>query len=124
MSKQIHFVVYYDIDEKKYYLDDETLMVKFDERAWFDDELEEWVRPEGIEESALDYAINNELATILQPDGAMYFAEDGSFGTAKGIQILDTGKWSEEDWERIDNASDGERAQVARTIANEKREDN
>lgn len=124
MSKQIHFVVYYDIDEKKYYLDDETLMAKFGNVAWFDTELDDWVTPQSNEEETLDFVINDELATVLQPDGAMYFAEDGSFGSATGIEILDTSGWTEADWERIDTARDDSRALVARMIANEKRGEN
>jgi hypothetical protein len=67
MSKQIQFVVYYDTEDKKFWLDDETLMSKFGTASWFDTELEEWVQPENDEEEELDFAINNKLANILQP---------------------------------------------------------
>jgi len=39
----------------------------------------------------------------------LFFAEDGSWGNAQGIQIFDTSKWSEQDFEQLDNCSDDER---------------
>jgi hypothetical protein len=46
-----------------------------------------------------------------------YFAEDGNFGSAEGIAILDTTYWTEDDWMEIEGASDYERVGVARSIA-------
>ena len=42
-----------------------------------------------------------------------YFALDGNYGEAQGMVVIDTTKWSEDDWTQIDEASDSERAQVA-----------
>lgn len=52
---------------------------------------------------------------IASPNGT-YFAEDGSFGSASQIVVIDTSAWTEHDWELIDNASDAERVYVAREI--------
>ena len=46
-----------------------------------------------------------------------YFAEDGSFGDARGLVVLDTSNLTEEDWLTIEEASDSERAQVAATLS-------
>jgi len=119
MTKQIHFVVYYDPSDNKFWLDDSTLMAKFDDRAWFDDEADEWVRPADEEEEQLDRIINDRLALMTQPSGT-YFATDGSFGNADGLEIVDTDDWDEDDWEMIENASDSERPALARHIANVK----
>jgi hypothetical protein len=42
-----------------------------------------------------------------------YFALDGNYGEAQGMVVIDTTKWSEDDWTQIEEASDSERAQVA-----------
>jgi hypothetical protein len=42
-----------------------------------------------------------------------YFALDGNYGEAQGMVVVDTTKWSEDDWTQIEEASDSERAQVA-----------
>ena len=121
MTKQIHFVVYYDPSDDGFWLDDESLMAKFDDRAWFDDEEQEWVRPDGDEEEQLDYIINNRLASLTQPVATTtYFAEDGSYGVAKGIKLVDTSNWDEADWALIEEASDSERPALAQHIANVK----
>lgn len=46
-----------------------------------------------------------------------YFAEDGNFGSAERLVILDTTYWNEDDWLEIEEASDYDRTQVAREIA-------
>lgn len=48
-----------------------------------------------------------------------YFANDGSFGDASKILILDTTPWSDSDWDDIANASDSDRQFVALFIASE-----
>jgi len=50
---------------------------------------------------------------------AIYFAQDGSYGNANGLIILDALGWSSDDWERIENASDFNRLDVAIDIAQE-----
>ena len=53
---------------------------------------------------------------IISPRGS-YFAGDGSYGSAENVVIVDTDKWTAEDWARIEEASDDERADIAREIA-------
>lgn len=45
-----------------------------------------------------------------------YFAEDGSYGSADGITVMETTLWSQLDWQMIDEVSDEHRATVARLI--------
>jgi hypothetical protein len=121
MTKQIHFVVYYDPSDDGFWLDDESLMAKFGDRAWFDDEKQEWVRPEDAEEEQLDQIISERLATLTQPiDTTTYFTTDGSYGVAKGITLVNTSNWDEADWALIEEASDSERPALARHISNVK----
>jgi hypothetical protein len=47
-----------------------------------------------------------------------YFALDGNYGEAQGMVVIDTTKWSEDDWTQIEEASDSERAQVALDLTN------
>lgn len=47
-----------------------------------------------------------------------YFAGDGNYGMENGNFILvDVSKWTDEDWDEIENASDWERPRIARIIA-------
>jgi hypothetical protein len=41
---------------------------------------------------------------------ATYFASDGSYGDATGLVVVDTSKWTEEQWQMIEETSDGFRA--------------
>jgi hypothetical protein len=45
-----------------------------------------------------------------------YFAEDGSYGDASGLLVLETTHWSELDWQLIDMARDEARPTVARIL--------
>lgn len=45
-----------------------------------------------------------------------YFAVDGSYGHAEGIEIIETEKWTEDDWDLIAETADSERAAFARDI--------
>jgi hypothetical protein len=45
-----------------------------------------------------------------------YFAADGSYGCSKGLSVMDTSHWTDEDWQRIDEASDGNRVDIAHEI--------
>jgi hypothetical protein len=36
-----------------------------------------------------------------------YFAEDGNYGDASGLVIVDTSDWTEEQWQMIEGTSDG-----------------
>jgi hypothetical protein len=119
MAKQIHFVVYYDSEDGEFWLDDESLMSKFGAATWFDNETQEWSQPKDGEEDQLEYILRRQLALMTQPEGT-YFASDGSFGSADGLEIVDTSDWTEQDWEMIENASDSERPALAQHIANVK----
>lgn len=46
-----------------------------------------------------------------------YFSEDGSYGDATDILVVDTSKWTREDWRDINDASDSTRLDVAIAIA-------
>lgn len=46
-----------------------------------------------------------------------YFAEDGNFGYSKGLVIVDTSDWDDDDWAAIDFAPDNDKARVAKAIA-------
>lgn len=39
-----------------------------------------------------------------------YFAKDGSYGDATGLVIVDTSKWTEEQWQMIEETSDSFRS--------------
>jgi hypothetical protein len=49
----------------------------------------------------------------ITDNSSTYFALDGNYGEAQGMVVIDTTKWSEDDWTQIEEASDSERAQVA-----------
>ena len=42
-----------------------------------------------------------------------YFAKDGSYGHAEGIEIIETEKWTEDDWDLIAETADSARAEFA-----------
>ena len=48
-----------------------------------------------------------------------YFAQDGSYGDAAGLIIIDARDWNDDQWDRVDNALDLMRASVALEIAAE-----
>ena len=45
-----------------------------------------------------------------------YFAEDGNYGDADGLTIMETTHWDETDWVIIESASDWARPEVARIL--------
>lgn len=46
-----------------------------------------------------------------------YFAGDGNYGMENGNFVLvDVSKWTDEDWERIEEASDAARPHIAMSI--------
>ena len=128
MSKQIYFVVYYDPEDGHFTIDDETLMAHFGSACSWDTETEEWVRPETDEELAVEADVTYLLGETLglhngnaQRDFRTYFAEDGNYGDASSLAIVETSEWTEEDWARLDEESDWNRPETARLIAEEKR---
>ena len=47
-----------------------------------------------------------------------YFAGDGNYGMENGNFVLvDVSKWTEEDWNRIEEASDSSRPHIAMSIS-------
>lgn len=46
-----------------------------------------------------------------------YFAQDGNYGSADGITVVDTEEWTDEDWQAIDECLDDERPWQAELIA-------
>ena len=48
-----------------------------------------------------------------------YFAQDGSYGDAAGLVIIDTRAWNRDQWQEVDNALNDERVGVAVYIAAE-----
>lgn len=49
-----------------------------------------------------------------------YFAADGNYGDAHNGVVVDTERFTESDWEEIENAHDSERADVAIRISGER----
>lgn len=52
-----------------------------------------------------------------------FFSNDGSYGDAEDILIVNTDQWSEEDWRDIDDASDMTRLAIAREIEEKHRDE-
>jgi alpha-L-fucosidase len=46
-----------------------------------------------------------------------YFAQDGSYGDASGLIVLDTRAWNAEQWDSVELASDYKRAGTALEVA-------
>lgn len=46
-----------------------------------------------------------------------YFATDGNYGDAKGMVVIDTTHWTRDQWDYIENLSEGQRAEVTEDIA-------
>jgi hypothetical protein len=45
-----------------------------------------------------------------------YFAEDGNYGNADGLTIMETTHWDDTDWAIIESASEWARPEVARVL--------
>lgn len=45
-----------------------------------------------------------------------YFAADGNYGDADALVVVNTNRFTDEDWQAIDEAGDEERAEVALSI--------
>jgi hypothetical protein len=45
-----------------------------------------------------------------------YFAEDGNYGNADGLTIMETTHWNELDWQIVEEASEWARPEVARVL--------
>lgn len=124
---QIHFVVVYDTESKTFSIDDETLMAWKGTDSWFDADTQTWVKPDEDGE-ALDWDINCQLGNILglhngnATEGALtYFAQDGNYGDASQLAIVDTTDFTEDDWETVEGEMDWHKGETARDIANSKK---
>jgi hypothetical protein len=49
-----------------------------------------------------------------------YFAKDGNYGIAENFRVFETSDWTKQDWQKIENCSDGERLEIAINIAEDK----
>lgn len=49
-----------------------------------------------------------------------YFAQDGIYGDATDLVLVDTTNWTEDDWLLIEDAQDYERADLAQRISDER----
>lgn len=50
-----------------------------------------------------------------------YFASDGNYGSASDLVVIHTDSWDYDDWDKILEAQDHERYQVAQQIAESKK---
>ena len=57
-------------------------------------------------------AYENIYAELTSGDGT-YFAKDGNYGYAGGLVIVDTDKWTDEEWAIVEENSDEDRPAVA-----------
>lgn len=57
------------------------------------------------------------LADLVNATGVTYFASDGSFGSARGMVVIDTSKFTVEHWDSIEECSDHIRSLLALEIA-------
>lgn len=61
---------------------------------------------------------SRQVRTPLSADATFhYFAEDGNYGDANGLVVLETTKWNELDWEAIEESSDESLPATAEIIA-------
>lgn len=54
----------------------------------------------------------------IEGHGESYFAEDGNYGDAAGMVVIDTSHFTAEDWVAIEDASDYDRVAAALEVAN------
>jgi hypothetical protein len=61
--------------------------------------MRQYTRPEGV-----------------PPRRQHYFTTDGTYGNASDVATYDTTLWTDEDWQQIEDCSDGERYNIAKQI--------
>lgn len=62
--------------------------------------------------------MKEETNTVEQVERTLhYFAEDGNYGSADGLTVMETTHWDEVDWEIIEDTRDEFRPLVARILA-------
>lgn len=59
---------------------------------------------------------SEETAPVEKTRSLSYFAEDGSYGNADGLTIMETTHWDETDWAIIESAADWAKPEVARVL--------
>ena len=69
---------------------------------------------EGKELISIDDYNPEPVDSIERP--SHYFAEDGTYGEAGKLVIIETSDWTEEDWEEIEETPDWDRPRVAKII--------
>lgn len=72
------------------------------------------------EEGAELISVNDYVGTPreLTERTVHYFAEDGNYGDANGLVIIETTDWTEKDWDMFEDHRDWERPKAAEKIAN------
>jgi hypothetical protein len=48
-----------------------------------------------------------------------YFAEDGNYGSAEGLIVVDSSTFTEEEWEEIDSLPDNDRILFVQEVIND-----
>jgi hypothetical protein len=54
--------------------------------------------------------------SVVLGDDKSFFTEEGTYGSAGELAILDTSTWTSEDWHRVEECSDAERRVIAEII--------
>jgi hypothetical protein len=54
--------------------------------------------------------------SVVLGDDKSFFTEEGTYGSAGELAILDTANWTSEDWHRVEECSDAERRVIAEII--------
>jgi hypothetical protein len=54
--------------------------------------------------------------TNAKPRTKHYFTEDGTYGLSSDMKVFSTTRWTDEDWQTIENCSDSERLSLATAI--------
>ena len=54
--------------------------------------------------------------SVVLGEGKSFFTEEGTYGSAKELVIIDTTNWTSEDWHRVEECSDAERKDIALII--------
>lgn len=69
-------------------------------------------------EELISISEHTEETRIFTKPIVHYFAEDGNFGEADGLVIIETSSWKDTDWAEIDETSDENRPKTAEIISN------
>ena len=76
-----------------------------------------FVEPEeGAELITIDE--HTEEARVFTKPIVHYFSDDGNYGMADGLVIIETSSWNDSDWVEIEETSDENRPKAAEIISN------